>query len=136
MRHFESLRARMAQRSYWALRYINGTVIHEREIDWSLAPTEGRQSLRLFCPNGQVAELGSSDATGRLFQLKVAVITMGGPSGTLAQVIGHVEQADGTCRYAAWEYGAKTLVTGTDNVYRMSYQNIGAISFGPMGLRL
>lgn len=132
----EVARARLHQRSYWMLRYVDGTVIREWESDWSALPLEGRQSLRLLCPDGQIAELGSTDATGRLFQLKVAMISAGGPSGTLAHVIGHVKSADGMCHYAAWEYGTNKLVTGTDNVFRMAYHNIGEISFSPMGMRI
>ena len=132
----EVARARVAQRSYWMLRYVDGTVIREWESDWSALPLEGRQSLRLLCPDGQIAELGSTDATGRLFQLKVAIITAGAWNGTVAQVVGLVEHEVGSCRYAAWDYEQGKLVTGNDNVYAMQYQQIGRVAFEPMGLTL
>lgn len=129
-----SLRARIAGKSYWSLRYIDGTTINEWDQDWSLVPFAGRQSLRLYCPNGKVAELGSRDATGRLFQLKVAVVTMGGGSGTLAHLIGIVQQPDGTCQFAAWDYQEGKLVSGYDNVNAMRFHNLGQLAHGPMGL--
>lgn len=90
--------------------------------------------MRLYCPNGEVAELGSQDATGRLFQLKVAVVTMGGWSGTVAHLIGIVNEPDGTCQFAAWDYQEGKLVTGNDNVNAMAYHQVGRVSPGPMGL--
>lgn len=129
-----SIRARLSGRAWWVVKYTDGSVIREWDCDWSSLPPEGRQSVRLYCPNGQVAELGSTEATGRLFQLKVAVVTMGGWSGTLAHLIGHVEGSDGSCRFAAWEYGEGKLVTGYDNVKAMQYQQIGRVAEAPMGL--
>ena len=130
-----TLRARVAGRSYWRLRYTDGRVVNEWDVDWSLAPRKGRQSLRLHCPNGQVAELGNSqDATGRLFQLKVAVTGMGGPHWTWAHVIGIVDGFNGECQYAAWDYVRHELVTGRDNVNAMRYQNIGMLSPDVLGL--
>jgi len=132
----DSLKARLIRRSYWTLKYMDGTTISEQEMDWSEAPWEGRQSVRLYCPNGQVAELGSTNATYRLFQLKVATVSLGQDRNTIAHVIGHVESLDGTCRYAAWEYEQGRLVTGRDNVKNMQYQQIGKISLAPMGMKL
>jgi hypothetical protein len=132
-----SLRARVAGRSYWRLRYTDGKVVSEWDTDWSLAPHDGRQSLRLYCPNGQVAELGNSgDATGRLFQLKVATIGMGQPSQRQAHLIGIVDTLGGQCRYAAWDYDLRQLVTGIDNAYNMRYHNVGLLAFDVLGLDL
>jgi len=135
MHLLDSLKSRLQKRSYWVLKYVDGHSIREGEMDWSDCPFPGRQALTLYCPNGDAAELGSTNATGRLFQLKVAVITMGMGRVTLAHIIGHVESADGSCRYAAWNYETQRLEVGHDNVNDMQYQKIGKISFDPMGLR-
>lgn len=130
-----SIRARFANRSYWRLRYLDGRVVSEWEIDWSLAPQKGRQSLRLYCPDGRIAELGNDkDATGRLFQLKVATTGMGGPHETWAHLIGIVDGYYGECQYAAWDYAKRELVTGRDHILGMRYQNIGQLSLDVLGL--
>lgn len=130
-----ALRARLAGRSYWRLRYVDGTVVNEWDVDWSLAPKQGRQSLRLYCPNGQTVELGNNkDATGRLFQLKVGIMQMGGRNFTAAHLIGIVEGYNGECRYAAWDYTLGRITHGRDNVNDMYYQNIGRLSFDVLGL--
>lgn len=131
-----SLRARVQHRSYWRLRYTDGRVMSEWDVDWSLAPHAGRQSLRLYCPSGQVAELGNSeDATGRLFQFKTAIVQAAGAHGATAQVIGVVDNADGDCQCAAWEYGPEQLTTFRDNVYQMQYAQVGLLNFDVLGLR-
>jgi hypothetical protein len=70
------------------------------------------QALRLYAPNGRMAELGGDgDQTGKLFQFKVAVryLRVGGISAeqvgqdVLAHVIGIVTGYDGQCRLFAWE---------------------------------
>jgi len=115
---------------------MNGDVITEGERDWSEVPPHGRQSLRLYCPNGQIAELGNSDnASGRLFQFKVGELRAGVGRTTLAHVIGIVDGPNGECHCAAWDYDQGTLTTFTDNVYEMRYQNVGRLSFEVMGLK-
>ena len=130
------LRARLTGRSFWALRYTDGRIVTEGDIDWSLAPLRGRQQLRLYCPSGEVAELGNTtDATGRLFQLKVAVRGMGGGKEVLAHLIGIITGPDGACRCAAWEPDPGRLIQFDDNVNAMRYQGIGALAFDHVGIR-
>ena len=126
------LRARLQGRSFWALRYTDGRVVTEGEVDWSLAPAQGRQRLRLYCPSGEVAELGNTtDATGRLFQLKVAVRDV----ALMAHLIGIVTAPDGSCRCAAWEPDPGRLIQFDDNVNAMQYHGIGALAFDHVGIR-
>lgn len=116
---FGTEHARRSGRSWWSLRYTDGRIAHEWDadpgspnghVDWPRMPYQGRQSLRLYCPNGQMAQLGSTaDSTGRLFQFKIAHASagMGGPNiigrETLAHVIGIVHGVDGQCTCYAWE---------------------------------
>ncbi len=131
-----SLRARFARRSFWQLRYTNGRIINEWELDWSLMPHEGRQAVRLYCPNGDVAELGNDqDATGRLFQLKGAVLTAGVGRYVDFQLIGLVDQPDGGCQCAVWEYRWNRLRSFRDNVNAMRYPGVGRLNFEVLGLR-
>lgn len=117
--------ARRTGRSWWALRYVDGTIIHEWDrdpgspnghADWPRLAMLGRlkrtQALRLYAPNGKMAELGGDgDQTGKLFQFKVAVryLRVGGPGDdgfpqeVLAHVIGIVTGYDGQCQLFAWE---------------------------------
>jgi hypothetical protein len=135
-----TIRARLANRSYWRLRYTDGRVVSEWEVDWSMAPSRGRQALRLHCPNGQIAELG--DATGgtiddRVFQFKDALVSAGGPSGTLAHIVGLIDTANGDCRYAVWLYGEQRLLTGRSNIHDFSYEGVpvGALAFDHLGVK-
>lgn len=131
-----AMRARLTGRSYWSLRYTDGRVVTEGEVDWSLAPTKGRQSLRLFCPDGRVAELGNTeDATGRLFQLKVGLRSSGLGKSTLAHLIGILVGTDGQASCYAWEPEPGRLVGPfADNVFCMKYQGIGALSADVLGI--
>lgn len=114
--------ARRTGRSWWALRYVDGRVVHEWDrdagspnghADWPrlamLGKLRGAQALRLFCPNGKMAEVGGEgDQTGRLFQFKVAVRHLGAGASVvgqevLAHVIGVVVGLDGQCTMFAWE---------------------------------
>jgi hypothetical protein len=131
-----ALRARLTRRSLWSLRYTDGRVITEGEVDWSLAPHRGRQSIRLYCPDGRVAELGNTeDATGRLFQLKAGTLTAGAGRRTDAHIIGIIRGLNGECRCAAWESDPGRLVQFEDNVFAMRYQNIGRLSADVLGVR-
>lgn len=130
------LQARMKGRSYWRLRFTDGRVVDEREIDWSLAPTRGRLAIQLVCPDGRVAELGNSrDASDRLFQLKGARLMAGHGSRTDFHLIGIVTGLNGECRCGAWEYGPGRLVTFEDNVFAMRYAGIGALSPDVLGIK-
>lgn len=131
-----ALRSRVQGRSYWRLRMTDGRIVNEWEVDWSLAPARGRQALRLYCPNGKVAELGSSeDATGRLFQFKCAIVTAGAGHGTTAQVIGIVDDNEGNCQCAAWDYARERLVTFRDNVHAFQFEHVGALNPDVLGIR-
>ena len=131
---FSIARARLTGRSLWQVTYLSGDTISEWQMDWAKLPTEGRSAVKLLCPNGQTFELaGTPDATGRLFQFKVAEIRPGF-RGTLAHVIGIVRQPDGSCEYAAWDYQKGELETGYDNVQNMRYHQTGMLSHEVMGL--
>lgn len=131
-----ALRARVQRRSYWRLRMTDGRIINEYDVDWSLAPSAGRQALRLYCPNGKVAELGNpDDVTGRLFQFKSAIVTAGAQHGTTAHVIGIIDGTNGECQCAAWEYGSERLVTFRDNVHAFQYESVGALNPDVLGIR-
>lgn len=110
--------AKRTGRSWWALRYTDGTIIQEWDLDpgspnghadWPRVPKRGRQALRLFCPNGKMAEVGGTeDHTGRLFQFKVAARHIGVGVGAigqeaLAHVIGVISGLNGECTLFAWE---------------------------------
>jgi hypothetical protein len=117
--------ARRSGRSWWALRYVDGTIVHEWDrdggspnghADWSrlamLGKLKGTQALRLYCPNGQMAELGGEgDQTGRLFQFKQAVryLRLSGEAAedlgqeVLAHVLGIITGYNGQCTLYAWE---------------------------------
>lgn len=132
-----SVRARLTKRSLWRLRYTTGRVVNEWDCDWTLAPVHGRQSLRLYAPNGQMAELGNSDdATGRLFQFKVATVTAGSGRTTNAHVVGIVEKEDGSSRCAAWDYDEEKLITFADNVLHFKRYAVGVLSLDVLGVRL
>ena len=132
-----AIRTRMTGRSLWSLRYTDDRVVNEGEVDWSLAPYQGRQSLRLYCPDGRVAELGNTeDATGRLFQLKVGLRSAGAGKSTLAHVIGILVGTDGQASCYAWEPDPGRLVGPfADNVFCFRYQNIGRLSADVLGIR-
>jgi hypothetical protein len=116
--------ARATGRSWWALRYRDGRIVHEWDADpgspnghhdWPrmamLGQLHGVQALRLFAPNGKMAEVGGEgDQTGRLFQFKRAVryAVMMGSSVTpgrevLGHVIGMLTGHNGECVLYAWE---------------------------------
>lgn len=131
-----ALRARIAGRSWWRVRYSDGTVVNEWDgPDWSLLPRKGLVAVRLYCPNGQVAELGNSvDASDRLFQLKVGIRGIGSGKQTLAHLIGIVYGLNGEAHVAAWEPDPGRLVQFDDNVFSMQYQGIGRLSPDVLGI--
>ena len=124
--------ASFKKRSYWRLRFHDGKTISEWDADWADVPRKSRVALRLYCPNGQIAEVGNSeDASDRLFQFKIAEIraTPGKVDrGTLAQVIGIVTSTDGTCTCYAWNYRTKQIDAFEDNVFDFKYENVGPLN--------
>lgn len=123
------LRATAARRPYWQVRYKNGRVISEWDLDWSLIPRKGLLEARMVCPNGQVAVLGHPiDASERLFQFKRAVLMAGVGRATTAYLLGIVTQPDGTCQCAVWEPDPGRLITFRDNANAMQYDHIGRVA--------
>ena len=93
--------------------------------------------MRLYCPNGEVVEYGSADATGRLFQFKVGVVRGNGSRETLAQVVGMLNGLEtGQCAFTAWEYDHGALRHGIDNVLEMVYHQTGRLSGEVLGFRV
>lgn len=131
-----ALRARVTGRSWWMVRYRDGQTVNEWDgPDWSLLPRTGLQAVRLYCPNGQVAELGNSvDASDRLFQLKVAVASAGAGRQQLAHLIGIVTGTDGQCQVAAWEPEPGRLLTFEDNVFHFAYHGLGMLAMEHVGI--
>lgn len=130
-----SAKAMLRGRPFWSLRYYGGRVVEEPECDWLDAPRPGRQAVRLCCPNGEHADFeAEGDGTGKFFQFKSAWITAGGPSGTLAHVVGMVVDTEGRCVCAAWENEGRRLVRFEDNVYDFRYSNVGRLSADHLGL--
>lgn len=130
-----ALKARLSGRSLWAMLYGDGTVIHESERDWLDLPPTGRRSIRLYAPNGQQVTLDDGrDATGRVFQLKVAVAGAGGERSTWAHLIGLVTHPDGTALCAVWDYRTRTLHQFSDNAAMMCFENIGPLCSDHLGL--
>jgi hypothetical protein len=131
-----ALRARVTRRSYWRLRFTDGRIVGEWEVDWSEVPTKGRQAIRLYCPNGQVAELGNTqDATDRIFQFKRGMLMAGVGRGATYQVIGILEDTDGNCTCAAWDYAHQQLLTFSDNVHHMAFDQTGRLEPDVLGIR-
>jgi hypothetical protein len=114
--------ARRTGRSWWALQYIDGTVIHEWDLDrgspnghadWPrlamIGKLKGVRALRLYCPSGKMVELGGEgDQTGKLLQFKLAARNLGVGATVLGQevlahVVGIVTGFDGQCVLYAWE---------------------------------
>lgn len=131
-----ALRARITGRSWWRVRYSDGKLVDEWSgMDWSLLPRRGLVAVRLYCPNGQVAELGNTVEAGeRLFQFKGGML-MGGLRAHTYQLIGLVTGLDGQCTCAVWETGPQRLVTFTDNVHAMQYENVGRLAFDHLGIK-
>jgi hypothetical protein len=123
-------KARLSGRSWWAVRFVDGTEWYEFQsgADWLHLTERGQRGLvevRLYCPNGQVAVLGGPDLAGRCFQLHGAQVNIGG--GTrgrymLWQAIGRKDAPDGTCTLYAWEPQPGRLVGPlVDNIHQMRY---------------
>jgi len=142
------LRARFSGRSFWSVRYTDGTIINEwdadpgspnKHADWSRLPLKHRQAVRLYCPNGQVHQLGDTlDATGRLVQFKIGLRTVGAGHGVFAHVIGIIHGTDGQATFFAWQRNpdgsGSSIGPFTDSVYDMRYHNLGRLSADHLGL--
>jgi len=139
-----ALRARATGRSYWAVRYANGDIRAEWANDWMKIPREGKQEIRLYCPNGQGATLEKTRnaGLGAIFHIgavKAQVSIAAGIGGRrqMANIIGIAHDDEGNCTIWAWEPVPGRLVGPIrDNVANMRYGNIGELSeyiFGPPG---
>jgi len=127
--------ARLSGRSFWIMRYTDGTVIEEWRQDWTQLPLKGRQKLRLVCPNGQIAELGTDhDNTGRFVQLKLAVASTSTGRQTLAHLIGYLYGLNGETSFACWDYRTGTLQTFVDNSYDCKWENLGPLAVDHLGI--
>lgn len=142
-------------RSWWQVHYSSGKVISEwstlqwtkifsplgpaASSRWEEIPKFGMRGLYLFCPNGKAAAL-EADGDYCFFQLKSGFVDLSasfnaGRRGIIerhcaANIIGKVDSDDGHCSCYAWEVDEKRLVRFEDNVTRMAYRQIGAISLG------
>jgi hypothetical protein len=127
--------ARLSGRSFWVMKFHDGTVIEEYRRDWTELPRKGRQKLRLVCPNGQVAELGTShDNTGRFVQLKLAVASTSMGRHTLAHLIGYLYGLNGETSFACWDYRTDTLRTFVDNAYDCKWEHLGPLAVDHLGI--
>jgi hypothetical protein len=127
--------ARASGRSWWAMRYTDGAVVEEWRRDWTELPRKGRQKVRLYCPDGQVAELGSDrDNTGRFVQLKLAVASTATGRSVLAHLIGYVYGLGGETSFACWDYRVGRLVTFVDNCYDCQWEHLGPLAVDQLGV--
>ena len=140
-------------RSWWQCRYSDGKVLSEWDTltgklrlpfgngassRWEEAPKKGMVGLRILCPNGMAGELEAPE--GHLFfQLKVGGVDVGQRGAGRfcdAHIIGVVGNGEGDCICRVWETKERRLLTVEDNIYRMKYRNIGALSLGVQQLRV
>jgi hypothetical protein len=103
-------RARRDGRAYWRLLYRGGRVVNEWDgaDPWLEAPRQGREAIRLSCPDGQVATLGNEggDASGRLLQFKVAEARlMAGPTDEELEAVARLEVSHRDGAVVQWQYG-------------------------------
>ena len=134
--------ARMTGRPYWSLLYRDGTVINEwdadssgKKVDWLTIPYRGRQAIRLYCPNGQMAELhGPTDATGLCFQFKRGEMSTSRGHRVLAHVIGLITGTDGQCVLRVWEPGQGLLPPLLDNANHLAYGHVGPLCAAHLGI--
>lgn len=127
--------ARATGRSWWICKFTDGSVIEEWKRDWTELPLRGRQKVRLACPDGQIAELGSDgDNTGRFVQLKLGQASTSMGRSTLAHMIGYVYGLNGETSMAVWNYRTRSLQTFTDNVYDCKWERLGPLAVDHLGL--
>ena len=130
--------ASIRRRPYWSLRYTDGRIVNEWDVDWSQAPPTGRQRLRLYCPDGQYGEFGgTTNGDGRFVQFKTAIRSVHG-SGLLSHVVGYVWGLNGEATFCAWEFaedgGGRRMGPWDDNVYAMAYHHLGQLNADHLGL--
>lgn len=143
----------LSKRSWWEAMYHGGKTISEWETlqsgilnpfgdpatsRWEEIGKRGLRALRLLCPNGQVGEL-RTEIDYALFQLKSGVISVGVASGEEMHchyhIIGAVVDGNGKCECRAWDYRNKTMLTFSDYVTHMAFDNIGPLSLEAVGVK-
>lgn len=132
-------------KSLWAVLFRDGRVYDELNSDWLYLPQQGRIAVRLYCPNGQVAEFGSHDnhdCSGKIFQLKQAFATVGGDNTVLTHIIGMIDDINGNCTCIRWDYETNKLYKFKSNVESFSYNHqrlgimpIGKLAYEHLGIR-
>lgn len=144
----DAVPSRVRGRSYWQVRYRDGTTRHELQCEWTDLPRKGLVAARLICPNGQIAEVGNDsggDISDRLFQFKNASAdivmsvgggAMGGSRRTESQILGLVQDPSGKCYCVAWNYRRQQLEQFVDNLFFFQYGNPGPLSFEVLGVKL
>lgn len=126
--------ARATLRSWWSVKYTDGTVVGEWQRDWTELPVHGRQRIRLYCPNGRVAELGADgDGTGRFVQLKLAVASITSGRHVLAHLVGYLHGLDGETSFACWDYRTGALTAFVDNAYDCKWEGLGPLAVDHLG---
>jgi hypothetical protein len=154
---------RLSGRSWWIGLYRDGRQCAEYDTlvntvltpfglgstsRWGTVDKRGLISLRLLCPNGQIAQLDAKDDY-KFFQLKCAVAGADGYRTYHAHVIGQLLAADGSCACWAWEPAHQMnmddgtrqtfpagLIRFTDNIFAMRYRTVGRVALAPQGLRI
>ncbi len=130
-----ALLARMTGKALWEARRSDGHVFREADgIDWLDLPKRGLVDLSLIAPDGTGRGFGnSSDATGRLFQLKGGTLSagMGGGGGGRTRdfhLIGMLTDLSGACICWSYEHDNARWVGFEDNFYTFAYRQLGALN--------
>lgn len=146
---FTALMIRKSGMSWWQARYSDGRILSEWNTmankipgssRWEEIPKNKMIGLRLLCPNGLAGELEAPEGF-KFFQLKIGfmdVAMSGGKSSRSigAHLIGVVQDIKGTCLCKAWDYKTRRLLTFTDNIYNMKFENLGPLSLEVQSIRI
>jgi hypothetical protein len=114
----DRMNARMFGVSFWQVRYRDGRIVTEGDVDWPLLPRRGLVAARLICPNGELGLIDNIEGDERIFQFKCARASMAlvveqtiWQAASMrqrdAQVLGVILDTNGTCRCHVWEQPIK-----------------------------